>query len=134
MNIYPDSLPFTMLAMGNPPVANGVFQVNSGVAIQRQRLPTDPVGETRITLTGLRPGSDVSVFSRDSSILDARENVTGSVTFTLNRYLSGAPNNTIRFLVLNLSYEVIDFLFEMQAVDSTIPVIQRIDRSYRNPD
>jgi len=98
-----------------------------------QRLPTDSVGTVGLTISGIKAGSEVHIISPDLSVLASNENAAGSTKFTLNRYAAGSPNNSVRIIIVHTQYENIEIPYELTAIDSTIPVFQRIDRNYRNP-
>lgn len=100
----------------------------------RQSLATDPVGTLDITFSGIKDGSEIKVFDADKLLITGTESSAGIPLVTLSKYAPGSPYNTVRILIINLGYEVIDLTYELPAADATIPVFQRIDRNYRNPN
>jgi hypothetical protein len=113
--------------------SNGRMAINYGHAVERQLLPTDPLGTVTISLSGIKPGSEVVVFDKNGTPVATVASSGTSASFMLSRYADGSPNNKMRFMVLALSYEVVDFDYTLTSTNATIPIFQRIDRSYRNP-
>lgn len=99
----------------------------------QQPLPTDPIDTVDIAFYGVFTGSEIKIFDIDKVLLDGTETSGTIPTFTLSRYAPGSAYNTVRILIINLGYEVLDVTYELPTNDSTIPVFQRIDRNYRNP-
>lgn len=115
------------------PVGNGRMNVSHFHILERQLLPTDPQGTITLTLSGIKPGSEVAIFGAGGVPLANVPSSDATASFVLQRYSAGSPNNNVRIMVLSLNYEVFDFDYVLGAKDITIPVFQRIDRSYRNP-
>ena len=108
--------------------ASNVFGYQS-----RQSLPTDPVSTVDISFSGVKNGSEIKIFSYEKTLLSGTESSNGIPIYTLSRYAPGSLFNTVRILIMNLGYEVIDLTYDIPITNSTIPVFQRIDRNYRNP-
>jgi len=131
--------PFCPLALSgalSPPTANqrGKSFITSLMnPIVRERAPTDAIGTIRLSLTGVKDGSEVAVFGPGGQVLGNIEHASGIPSFVLPRYAAGSPNNVVRIMVLALQYEVVDFDYTLAGTEATIPVFQRLDRSYRNP-
>lgn len=98
-----------------------------------QSLPTDPVGNVVISFNGVKDGSEIKIFDIDKTLLNGTDSTSGIPSYILPRYAPGSAYNTVRILIINLGYEVIDLTYVLPTVNSTIPVFQRIDRNYRNP-
>lgn len=98
-----------------------------------QRLPDEPIGSIFLTLTGIKSGSEASVFNQNGDLLATNELTSGDVVFQLPVYASGSANNNVRIFISSLQYENIDIQFSLRRENSTIPFFQRIDRTYKNP-
>lgn len=98
-----------------------------------QSLPSDAVGTVTLSLSGIKPGSEVKIFNADAALIGDTESVSGVPSFVLSRFAPGSRLNTVRILIINLAYEVVDLTIELGTTNTTVPVFQRIDRNYRNP-
>jgi len=117
-----------------PPVKRGEFANRSGRAVMLQRLPTDAVATTMLTITGVKAGSEVHIADPSRNLLFSDEAATGApIRALLQRYAAGSPNNLVRILIVNLQYETMDITYELESATASLPVFQRIDRNYRNP-
>jgi hypothetical protein len=98
----------------------------------RQSLPTDSIGNVTITFSGVKLGSEIKIFSASGVLIDGTESSSSLPSFILPKYAAGSANNTVRVLIVALAYEVLDITTVLSS-STTIPVFQRIDRTYKNP-
>lgn len=117
----------------NIPAQRGRMAVRGGSFVSRQALPTDPAGVITLTFSGVKAGSELYIFLPDGEVHAGVEPTVANQQLVVQRYVSGSPNNTVRVLIASLGYENLDFTIELPESNSTIPVFQRIDRTYRNP-
>lgn len=111
----------------------GRYRNTNFISVSRQSLPTDPTGTVVVTLSGIKSGSEIHFFNQNGDEVAGTELASSSQAFTVQRYTSGSPNNTLRIFIASLGYENIDMSYELTESDATLPVFQRIDRNYRNP-
>lgn len=111
----------------------GLMALGDRKIVGMQRLASDPIGTVTLTLNGVKPGSEVHIIDYAASIISSVESTVGDPSFPLSVYQAGNVRNTIRILVVSLSYEVLDLSFTLTNVNASIPVFQRVDRNYRNP-
>lgn len=114
------------------PIAKSRKFTLGGIGVGSLPLPTDPVGSITVTLSGVKPGSEIKLIDKDKNVLGGTESLDGVAAFNVNYYAPGSPNNVIRILIISLGYEVIDLAYTLPNTSITIPVFQRIDRNYRN--
>jgi hypothetical protein len=83
------------------PATNGRMAVNHNHALERQLLPTDPIGSMTLTLTNIVPGStyDVEVLSTGNQVVTPGTAAGSSVVLTIPVYISGSVNNSLRIKV-----------------------------------
>lgn len=124
-----------MLRTEQVPAADRRGAINNGyfTPYSRQSLPTDAVGTVKVTITGVKAGTEVKVIDQSLNVVAGTDSSSGDPQLVLSVYAPGSPNNVVRILVIALGYEVIDFNYILPTTDSTIPVFQRIDRTYKNP-
>ena len=70
------------------PVVRGAWLVDAGAPVERQPLPTDPVGAATLTLSGLPVGTDIVVLAAGTTtvLLQVDAHPTSSYTYTYNVY------------------------------------------------
>lgn len=112
---------------------SGLTGVTPRDILGRVRLPTEPSGSVTITLSGVKAGSEAYIFDSTGNVLAGVESATDPQAFTLQRYATGNPLNSVRIFIASLGYENIDISYTLPETNSSIPIQQRIDRNYRNP-
>lgn len=123
-------VPKTFFAVpGDTPFAIAV----KGNAFSRQRLASEPLGGVVLTFSGIKAGSELWIMDQNRNVLGGMNSTGLNPSVTLNYYAAGSANNNVRILIIALGYEVLDLSYTLQGVNSTIPVFQRIDRTYNNP-
>jgi hypothetical protein len=81
------------------PAARGVFTSGSNVFLQRQSLPTDPIGTYTLTLTNLAVGSAIQVESQSGVALYNGTAAGATMVVPLQTYAPGSPLNDLRIKV-----------------------------------
>lgn len=104
-----------------------------GAGVGSLPLPSDPVGQVTITFSGVKAGSEIKLISSGMTIIAGTDSASFNTSFVVDKYTVGSANNVIRILIIALGYEIIDISFTIPQSDASIPVFQRIDRTYNNP-
>lgn len=125
-------IPSPMMTI-SPSVRGKSAPVMNGLSLGAFRLSTDPVGLVTLRFEGIRSGSELHVFYQDGTKAASIESTIESQQIVVQRFVYGAPMNTVRVLIASLGYENIDFSFDLPTTDSSVQVFQRIDRNYKNP-
>lgn len=60
-----------------------------------QRLPTDPIGSTTVTLTNVVSGSAIRVEEADGTLRESRTVTSSTEAFSLSVYSSGSAKNDL---------------------------------------
>ncbi len=114
---------------GDTPFAIAV----KGHAFSRQRLASESLGSIVLTFSGIKAGSELWVMDQNRNVLGGTNSAALGQTVPINYYAPGSAGNNVRILIIALGYEVLDLSYTLPAANSTIPVFQRIDRTYNNP-
>lgn len=122
--------PYLYITAGDVP---GLIDVSPWNIVGRMRLSTEALDVIDVTLSGVKVGSEIHIFDYLLSEIVGTESATDPHTFQLSRYSEGNPLNNVRILIASLGYENIDLSYTVPTSDATIPIVQRIDRNYKNP-
>lgn len=104
------------------------------IAVGVARLPSDPIGFSTLTFTGLQAGTDIVVLraGTDEVLLDLNETPGSSYAFTYS--LFSAPT------VVDVAFYKSGFVphtsirgFTLPTGNAVLPIAQVPDRNYRNP-
>lgn len=104
-----------------------------------QRLPTDPVGTTTVTFSGVVVGSEIRVYLPDGPNGAAGTEVAGLDSCVENQQLSwavyapGSPNNNVWVHILKRGLRWQKFPYTSKAGAQSIPIFQNTDLGYNNP-
>ena len=98
-----------------------------------QRLPTDPIGTTTVTFSGVAAGSEIRVYLSDTTEVAGVESGTADQSLSWDVYAPGSPNNTVRIVIIHPSYKIKEFTYTAAAGSQNIPVQQEPDKWYSNP-
>lgn len=96
-------------------------------------LPTDPIGTTSVTFTGVNAGSEIRVYLPDTTELAGVESCANNQVLMWNVYASGSANNTVRIVIIHPDYKIKEFTYLSQTGNQSIPVQQEPDKWYSNP-
>lgn len=97
------------------------------------RLPTDPIGQAVVTLSGAVAGSEIRVYDPDLNELAGIETCATDQVLSWNVYAYGSPYNTVRIKIINTVYKIKDFLYTAQLGNQNIPVQMEADPWFSNP-
>lgn len=103
------------------------------------RLPTDPVGTTTVTFSGVVVGSEIRVYLPDGPNGAAGTEVAGLDSCVENQQLSwavyapGSPNNNVWIHLLKRGLRWQKFSYTSKVGAQSIPIFQNTDLGYNNP-
>ena len=115
------------------PSSRGVFSSAGLVLFQRQSLPTDPVGTTTVTFSGVNANSEIRVYLPDGTEAAGIELCADNQTLVWQVYAAGSPNNTVTVRIVNQQYKIKEFNFTSTVGAVNLPVQQERDKWYSNP-
>lgn len=98
-----------------------------------QRLPTEPIGYTTITLVGVPAGCEVRIRDIDTNELAGIESCSKDPSFILDVRSIGSPYNTVRIIVISTDYELIDLQYTISIGSFSIPIEMREDPWFKDP-
>lgn len=108
-------------------VDHGLFAVGNA------RLPSDAIGTTTVTFSGVNAGSEIRVYLSDTTEVAGVESGAADQSLSWDVYASGSPNNTVRIVIVHPSYKIKEFTYTATAGNQSIPVQQEPDKWYSNP-
>lgn len=124
----------------HPALPPSVFSVaaaganpNAGAPVGRQRLPTDPIGNTVVTFKGVQAGSEIRVYAPDQTEVAGVESCSADHQLVWPAYAVGNPNNTVRIVILRLDLKIKEFIYESSVGLQNLPVQQEPDKWHSNP-
>jgi hypothetical protein len=97
------------------------------------RLPSDPIGTTYVTFSGVHSGSEIRVFRPDGTEAAGIESCADDQMLTWGIYTSGSANNTVTVRIVNFLYKIKEFNFTSSVGSTMLPVQQEIDPWAVNP-
>lgn len=107
--------------------------VISAAAFNEQRLPTDPIGTTIVTFSGVPAGSEIRVYDPSANELAGIESCAADQVLTWAVYAAGSPNNTVRIVIIDMTHRIKEFSYTSQVGNQSIPVQPENDKWYVNP-
>lgn len=108
-------------------VDHGLFAVGNA------RLPSDAIGTTTVTFSGVNAGSEIRVYLSDMTEVAGIESGAADQSLSWDVYAQGSPNNTVRIVIIHPSYKIKEFTYTATAGSQSIPVQQEPDKWYSNP-
>lgn len=103
---------------------------SSGFTFGAARLPTDPVGTTQVTFSGIHAGSEIRVYRASDGVeLAGIENCADNQVLSWDVY----PSPTVRIVIVSMDYDVLSFEYDSVVGAVALPIFQRKDKWYRNP-
>ena len=103
------------------------------VLIGRQRLPTEAIGITTITFSGVAAGCEIRVFLLNGTEIAGIESCAANQALSWDVYATGSSNNNVRILIVNIAYEIIDLLYTSSIGNASIPIEMREDPWFKDP-
>lgn len=101
--------------------------------VGRARLPTEPIGTTTVTFSGVVAGSEIRVYLSDATEVAGIESCSADQVLAWDAYAVGSANNNVTIRIVNNSYKVREIAYTTRAGAQSIPIQQDADRVYLNP-
>ena len=111
----------------------GKTVVYAGQALAQQLRPTDPIGTTTATFSGVHANSEIRVYLPDGTEAAGVENCSADHALTWDVYAYGSANNVVTIRIVNVAYKIKEFNYTASAGNVSIPIQQEIDPWYSNP-
>ena len=96
-------------------------------------MPTDPIGTTTVTFSGVQAGTEIRVYTPDGSELAGVESSMMNPVLTWPVYAAGSPNNSVTIRIVNVAYKIKEFGYTSAVGTVSVPVQQERDHWYKNP-
>lgn len=104
-----------------------------GPIIGRMRLPSDPIGTTTVTFSGVQAGTEIRVYLPNGTEVAGVESCDADHVLSWPVYAAGSANNTVRIVIVHSDYKIKEFTYTAQIGNQSIPVQQEPDKWYSNP-
>ena len=114
-------------------LATGKSRPVSLAACSVAALPTDPVGTTTVTFSGVNAGSEIRVYLPDTTEVAGVETCIENQVLSWPVYAAGSPNNTVRIVIVHPDYKIKEFLYISVSGKQSLPVQQERDKWSFNP-
>ena len=98
-----------------------------------ERLPTEPVGSTFVTFSGVNANSEIRVYLPDGTEVAGVEDCVANQVLSWGVYATGSANNTVTIRIVHFAYEIKEFDYASSAGARDLPVQQKVDKWARNP-
>lgn len=121
-----DALSFMRVSTG------GSYTALPGGAVIKRRLPTDPIGSTSVTFTGVLEGTEIHVYLQDGTELTGVESSTANPVLSWLVYSSG-PNSTVYITLIKRGYRWQRFDYTPRVGSQSIQIFPLPDLGYNNP-
>ncbi len=95
-------------------------------------LPTDPIGTTTVTFSGIQAETEIRVYLPDGTELTGIESCAANQELTWPVYAPGA-NSTVYITLLKRGYRWQRFNYAPTVGAQTLPIFQITDLGYNNP-
>lgn len=105
----------------------------SGAFVGTLRLPTDPIGTTTVTFSGVNASSEIRVYLPDGTAVAGIEDCAADQVLSWSVYSSGSPNNTVTIRIVSTAYKLKEFTYVSAVGATSLPVQQEPDKWYSNP-
>lgn len=104
-----------------------------GAGVGTLRLPTDPIGTTTVTFSGINANSEIRVYLPDGTAVAGIEDCASDQVLSWSVYSSGNPNNTVTIRIVSTAYKLKEFTYVSSVGATSLPVQQEPDKWYSNP-
>ena len=98
-----------------------------------QKGPTDAIGSTTVTFSGVIATSEIRVFLPDGTAHAGVESCDADHVLTWPVYEVGAANNVVTIRIINTGYKIKEFTYTSTLGNQSIPVQMEADKWYQNP-
>jgi hypothetical protein len=96
-------------------------------------LPSDPIGTTVVTFSGVNANSEIRVYLPDTTEAAGIENCIADQVLSWSVYAPGSANNTARIVIIHPDYKIKEFTYISSIGNQSIPVQPERDKWYSNP-
>ena len=115
------------------PATRRPFSISGLILLQRQSLPTDPIGNAVVTFQGVNANSEIRIFLPDGTEAAGVESCNANHQLTWDVYAPGSENNTVTIRIVHPDYKIKEFTYTASIGAQSIPVQQELDKWYSNP-
>lgn len=116
------------------PSGRGITGATSaGVSVSVSRLPTDPIGATTVTFSGVNAGSEIRVYLPDGTEAAGVETCDANHVLTWQVYAPGSANNAVTVRIVANAWKIKEFNYTSAVGNVSLPVQQEADKWYSNP-
>lgn len=119
------------IQMGALKRRRSAFQPSAGLFLAP--LPSDSIGNTTVTFSGVNAGSEIRVYLSDTTEMAGVESCSADHVLIWAVYSPGSPNNTVRVVIVHPDYKIKEFTYTASLGNQSIPVQQERDKWYSNP-
>lgn len=98
-----------------------------------ERLPTEPVGITTVTFSGVNAGSEIRVYLPGGTEATGIETCSDNQVLSWPVYAPESPNNTVTVRIVSMTYKIKELSFTSTVGTVSLPVQQEPDPWYSNP-
>ena len=95
-------------------------------------LPTDPIGTTTVTFSGVNAGTEIRVYLPDGTEVTGIEDCVANQSLPFSVYAPGV-NSTMYITLLKRGYRWQRFNYTPVVGAQTLPIFQIVDLGYSNP-
>ena len=104
-----------------------------GLSLGVCRLPTDPVGTTNVTFSGVQAGSEIHVYLPDGTEVAGVESCAANQELAWPVYAPGSINNTVSITIIKRGLRWQKFNYASKLGAQSIPIFPQPDLGYNNP-
>ncbi len=114
------------------PASRGVFSSTGLILLQRQSLPTDPIGTTTVAFIGVNANTEIRVYLPDGTEIAGIEDCAANQVLTWSVYAPGA-NSVVTIRIVANAYKIKEFDYTPVVGNQSLPIQQEADKWYSNP-
>ena len=114
------------------PLARGQIVPLGRYALGVARLPTDSIGTTTVTFSGVPADSEIRVYDPDRNELAGIETCAANQVLSWAVYATGSANNTVRIVIVDMTHRIKEFTYTSLVGNQSIPVQAEPDKWYAN--
>lgn len=96
-------------------------------------FPTDPVGTTNVTFSGVSSGSEIHVYLPDGTEVAGVESCAADQELAWPVYAHGSVNNTVSITIIKRGLRWQKFNYASKLGAQSIPIFPLPDLGYNNP-
>lgn len=105
----------------------------AGASFEYERLPSEPVGSTTVTFSGVVAGLEIRVYDSSRNELAGIESCAADQSLSWSVYAPGSPNNIVQIKIIGFAYKIKDFTYTSTLGNQTIPIQLEADKWALNP-